>query len=280
MSCSLSACIIVHNDEAYLERCLKSLQGIAEQIIIVHDGPCQDSSLDIAERFGAEIHLRPFVGSCEGHRAFSFEQARCEWVMRIDPDEFLPERTRQALPGLLARDDVDAYSFRWPAQFGGRYVERGPFSRNIMRCLFRRDRMCFLGITHLAPLTYGRMEVRLDILLEHRPNYENWSWGTFGRKFLPWSRIEAQQLLDFENAPNFQMGRDHPEYRRCQRRREWPILSCLDEIAGCTLHMLRDGLLLAGPSSWKMASFRLLRIASVYWYLVKYRYFRRTLPAS
>lgn len=266
---SLTACIIVHNDEVYLERCLQSLVEVCEEILVVHDGPCQDSSLEIAQRFGAQVHVRPFVGSSEGHRAFSFEMAKSEWVMRIDPDEYLPPATIAQMPGLLARSDVDAYALRWPASIRGDYVSTGPFSRNVIRCLFRRSRMCFLGITHLAPFTYGKLEVRQDVLLEHRPNYENWSFATFGRKFLPWSRIEAKQLMDFERAPNFQMGADHPEYQRCARRRESPIWSCFDELVGATIYMLKDGLLTAGPDNWRMACFRLLRIASVYWYIVK-----------
>ncbi len=266
---SLSACIIVHNDEQYLERCLVSIEGAVDELVVAHDGPCRDRSLEIAHRFGARVYERPFHGSSESHRAFTFEQARCEWVLRIDPDEFLPAETRTALPGLMARQDVDAFALRWPSSTPDGYVEKGPFSRNLMACLFRRQKMYFLGITHLAPGTYGRLEVRHDLLLEHRPAYNNWTFETFRRKMLPWSRIEARQLLELENAPRFQLDdADHPLLQRCRERRGRPVFSCLKELGGCLVLMIRDGLVTAGPESWKMAFFRLLRIASVYYFLI------------
>lgn len=264
----ITACIIAHNDERYLPRCLSSVSQIAEEIVLVHDGPCRDRSLQIAAEFGARVFERAFEGSSESHRAFSFEQAKGQWVMRIDPDEFLPPATIEALPALLQRPDIDAYAFRWPSLIRNGYVPRGPFSRNIMPCLFRKEKMWFLGVTHLSPNTYGRLEIRRDLLLEHRPDYENWTLATFQRKFIPWSRIEANQLRNFESAPSFQMRPDHPALERCRRRRDRPIFSCLDEVGGCLWAMLKDGLLWAGPDNWRMACVRLARIASVYCFLL------------
>lgn len=274
---SLTACLVVHNEEHYLERCLSSLYGVVDEIIVVHDGPCRDQSLEIAKRHGARVFERPWTGSSESHRAFTFEKATCEWVMRIDPDEFLPPATREALPKLMNQTEVDAFAFHWPAPTPHGYMEKGPFSYNFMPCLFRKSKMFSLGVTHEQPGTYGRMEVRYDVLLEHQPNYNNFTLKTFARKLLPWSRIEAAQLVDLENAPRFQLDdSDHPLLRKCRRRRDYPIYSCLDEVGGCLLRMIRQGLITAGPQSWKMATLRLLRIASVYWYLFLHLYIWKT----
>ena len=50
---TISACVVAHNEEAVIERCLASLDGVVDEIIFVHDGECRDRSLEIAERHGA-----------------------------------------------------------------------------------------------------------------------------------------------------------------------------------------------------------------------------------
>jgi len=267
---TISACLVVRNGAADLERCLDSLRGAVDEIVFVHDGPCADGSLAIAARHGARIFVRPLAGVCEAHRAFAFAQSRGDWILLIDADEFLPEATRCALPELVARADVDAYCLCWPAHRRGRNLRRGPYARMESRCLLRRSRMYFLAVPHLPPGTYGTLCRRLDLVKEHRPAQDNYTFAALRRKFLPWSRLEARMLRDCENLPRFQMDEpDHPELRRCRRRSDHPLWSCLDEVGGYTWLSLKNGLLGAGPESWRIWFFVSLRIVSVYWYLLK-----------
>jgi hypothetical protein len=54
---SVSACLVLRNEEAVVERCLRSLEGVVEEIVLVHDGECEDRTLEIAERHGCQIHV-------------------------------------------------------------------------------------------------------------------------------------------------------------------------------------------------------------------------------
>ena len=58
----VSACIVIRNEEAVLDRCLRSLEGIVHEIIVVNDGPCRDRSLEIAASYGARVITEAFVG--------------------------------------------------------------------------------------------------------------------------------------------------------------------------------------------------------------------------
>ena len=80
----ISACLVIANEAAVLERCLSSLQGVTDEIVLVHDGPCVDESLDIASRFGAKVFVANKIGEAEPHRPFSYEQATGEWVLQIE----------------------------------------------------------------------------------------------------------------------------------------------------------------------------------------------------
>ena len=271
---TLSACLVIHNSEKYLERCLQSLEGIADEIVIVHDGPCKDKSTEIAQKYQAGIFVQPYIGEAEAHRPFGYAQAQGEWVLFIDADEFLPEQTRRIIPSLMERQDADAYSFLWPYHNGKNYIQKGPYNRILRPCLFRKNKMYYLGISHLCLATYGNLEERPDVLMEHRPDYNNYTWDSFRKKWLPWSRLEARQILNYKNAPRFQIidPENNPMMRLCKRKAERPIYSCLRECTGYKFYVLKNGLLTAGLESWKIYFLHILRIISVYYYILKLRY--------
>src|SRR5579883_3319270 len=53
----ISLCMIVKNEERFLEACLRSVEGIVDEINIVDTGST-DRTLEIAQRFGARIEHR------------------------------------------------------------------------------------------------------------------------------------------------------------------------------------------------------------------------------
>ena len=112
--------VVVHNEEAVIARCLESLDGVVDEVIVVHDGPCSDATLDIARGRGCRIFEGPRVGHAEYHRPFAYEQARCEWVLNVDGDEFLSEALRERLRQLAAREGVAAFLEKRSPAFEGR----------------------------------------------------------------------------------------------------------------------------------------------------------------
>src|SRR5438105_9189521 len=77
---SISACIVVRNEGQLIRRCLESLAGAVAELIVVHDGPCDDDTVAIAEQFGCRVFVRPRYGHCERHLPFAYQQARGEWL--------------------------------------------------------------------------------------------------------------------------------------------------------------------------------------------------------
>src|ERR1019366_6092564 len=85
---TVSACVVVRNEEAVIERCLQSLVDVVDEIVLVHDGECEDRTLQIAARYRSRTFVRPLVGHAEVATVFAFEQARGEWILSLDADEF------------------------------------------------------------------------------------------------------------------------------------------------------------------------------------------------
>lgn len=188
----ISACLVIHNEERLIRRCLESLNGVVDEIVVVHDGPCTDRSLEICKEYTDKIFVRPYIGNCDPHRVFAFEQASGDWILIIDADEFLSEGLRANLRSLVERGNADLYAFIWPYPDGGIPVTerlRHPYRA----CLARKSRLFFYGIIHEPLRTYGRIQ-KIPLVLYHLPNYDPFSIQNFRRKVIPWAKRTAEWI--------------------------------------------------------------------------------------
>ena len=82
----LSACLIVKDEEQYLDDCLSSLSGFADEIIIVDTGST-DRSLDIARAHGARVVESAWREDFSFARNLGLDKATGDWILYIDADE-------------------------------------------------------------------------------------------------------------------------------------------------------------------------------------------------
>lgn len=113
----LSLCMIVKDEENNLPRCLESVKDLVNEMIIVDTGST-DSTVKIAEDFGAKVYHFPWNGSFSDARNFSLKQASGDWIMVMDADDQLEKSGKQAVLDLLAVDDADAYFFETISYIG------------------------------------------------------------------------------------------------------------------------------------------------------------------
>lgn len=93
----ISLCMIVKDDEEGLARCLRSVQGIVDETIVVVDASSVDRSADVARSYGAHVIERAWTGDFAAARNAGLEVARGEWILILDADEELSEATAAAL---------------------------------------------------------------------------------------------------------------------------------------------------------------------------------------
>ncbi len=90
----ISICMIMKNEERCLERCLKSLTPLREQLpceLIITDTGSTDRSIEIAEKYADKLLHFEWCNDFSAARNFGLEQAKGEWIMVIDADEELVE---------------------------------------------------------------------------------------------------------------------------------------------------------------------------------------------
>ena len=136
----VSAALIVRDEEKFLEACLGSLAGLADEIVVVDTGST-DRSRDIATDAGARVYDLPWTGDFSAARNHALGLARGEWILYIDADERIGEGDRAAVRSQLRR----------PGYIGYRLLlrPRPGFSPYWELRLWRNDpRIRFRGIIH------------------------------------------------------------------------------------------------------------------------------------
>jgi glycosyltransferase involved in cell wall biosynthesis len=105
----ISLCMIVKNEEKFLEGCLKSVQGVVDEIILVDTGST-DRTLEIAKAFDAKQFSFPWIHDFSAARNESLSHATCEWILYLDADERLKSGEGKKLRQLISRSNVNAYN--------------------------------------------------------------------------------------------------------------------------------------------------------------------------
>ena len=87
---TVSACMIVKNEEEFLPNCLNSIKGVVDEIIIVDTGSTDDT-MTIAKNFGAKVYHHPWNDSFSEARNHCLNHASGDWILQIDADEELEQ---------------------------------------------------------------------------------------------------------------------------------------------------------------------------------------------
>jgi glycosyltransferase involved in cell wall biosynthesis len=135
-----SVFILTLNEEANIERCLKSLVGFTDDVVIV-DSYSTDATLDICKRYDCRIlqnkHVNNGVQSNWGLQNGKFKY---DWIIRLDADEFLPDKLKAELDHIAetAPDDVTAIWLNRRQYFMNRWLKHGGVYPHYILRAFRK----------------------------------------------------------------------------------------------------------------------------------------------
>lgn len=165
---TISLCMIVKNEEKILARCLDTVAGLADEIIIVDTGST-DATKEIAGRYTEKIFDFQWIDDFSAARNFAFSKASMEYIYSADADEVLSpenrERFRLLKETLLPEIEIVQMKYANQLQFGSVYN----FDEEYRPKLFKRVRnFAWEAPVHetvrLEPVVYDS-----DIVITHLP---------------------------------------------------------------------------------------------------------------
>lgn len=162
---SISACLMVKNEEAMLPQCLESIRSWVDEIVLVDTGST-DKTIEIAKSYGAKIFYQPWEGSFSKHRNYTMEKATCDWILIIDADEMMVAEDIPLLLKVMSEPICEIVSLNVINVYGDR-KNRSVFLPSVR--LFKRELgVYYEGIVHNQIKTpKGVPVVRAKVRLEH-----------------------------------------------------------------------------------------------------------------
>ena len=104
----LSVVVITKNEEENIEKCLGSSYGWADEILIVDD-ESSDRTVIVAEKYADRI-LHRRMDNEGAHRNWAYAQAKNEWVLSLDADEYVTEELKEEISEAIKNLQYQAYS--------------------------------------------------------------------------------------------------------------------------------------------------------------------------
>ena len=165
---TISVCMIVKNEANVLRRCLDSLKGIWDELIIVDTGS-NDSTREIAKEYTDKVYDFEWVDDFSAARNFAMSKATMEYIYIPDADEVIDEfnqkRFMQLKENLLP--EIEIVEMRYVNQLSNGTVYN--FDKEMRPKLYKRLReFTFIDPVHemvrLDPVVF---ESDIDII--HKP---------------------------------------------------------------------------------------------------------------
>ncbi len=140
----ITAALIVKNEEKYLPKCLESLKGMVDEVVVVDTGST-DRTVEIATEAGCKVGTFEWIQDFSAARNASLELATQSWILVIDADEELTPESATMLREAVMRPQFGGYTLEIRNRVKG---EDEVFIHYPVR-LFRNDpRVRFVGSIH------------------------------------------------------------------------------------------------------------------------------------
>lgn len=132
----LSVVIITHNEEKNIGRCIDSVEGIADEILIL-DSASTDKTVAIAESKGAIVKQEVFKGFIQKKNK-AIELASYDYILSLDADEALDLKLINSIIEVKENYTNRAYRMNRCSNYCGRFIRHGSWYPDAKIRLFDR----------------------------------------------------------------------------------------------------------------------------------------------
>ena len=142
----LSVVIITFNEEQNIARCLDSVQGVADDVVVL-----DSFSTDATERISRKYDVNFIQRKWEGYsrtKNFANNQAKYDWILSLDADEALSDKLRASILEIKSREIPETCSFNRLTNYCGNWIRHSGWYPDVKVRLFERNQGHWEGKIH------------------------------------------------------------------------------------------------------------------------------------
>jgi glycosyltransferase involved in cell wall biosynthesis len=133
----ISAVIITFNEELFIGKCLASLEGIADEIIVV-DSNSTDGTEEICKKYNVRFIRHKFEGFRD-QKNYALQFATYKHILSLDADEALSDRLRESILAIRENWEFDGYLFNRRGNYCGTWINHSEWYPDKQLRLFYAD---------------------------------------------------------------------------------------------------------------------------------------------
>ncbi|MBA3648535.1 MAG: glycosyltransferase family 2 protein [Chitinophagales bacterium] len=190
---SLSAVIITFNEEKNIARCLRSLQGVADDLVVI-DAFSTDQTKAISETLGARVIEHRWEGYAAS-RNFGSDQAHNDWIVYIDADEELTDELKQSILSIKTNPFTLFYRCKILINYCGKWIRHSGWYPGIKIRMFDRRTARWKGNVH-EKIEINDENARIELLYGNVLHYAYSSIEEHKKKNERYSALMAIELFN------------------------------------------------------------------------------------
>lgn len=202
----ISALVVTFNEEHLISKCLNSID-FCEEILVVDLGS-NDRSVELAKSFGGVIFEHERLPSSEYLRPIYVPKLMNDWVLIIDPDEYLTQNLKEDILQLFRKiefnNEISNIVVPWVFYFGKKQLKGTPWGgKNRKTLIVNRNNFSFVPQIHNGQRkSPDSLEIVIGDLSKN--SFLHHSWMINRRQFLEkHSRyLKAEGFTRYENDQN------------------------------------------------------------------------------
>lgn len=138
----ISAVIITHNEASNIERCIRSVQEVVQEVLVLDSGST-DATVALATALGARVEVVDWKGYA-ATKNLGNQLASHPIILSIDADEALSDNLRKSLLMVHPIKGV-AYSMNRLTSYAGKWIRHSGWYPDTKVRLFHRDEARWVG---------------------------------------------------------------------------------------------------------------------------------------
>jgi glycosyltransferase involved in cell wall biosynthesis len=133
----ISAVIITYNEELFIDKCLASLKGVADEIVVV-DSFSTDTTEEICKKHNVRFIKHSFEGFRD-QKNFALQLASYKNILSLDADEALSDQLRESILAVKDKWEYDGYVFNRRSNYCGTWINHSEWYPDRQLRMFYTD---------------------------------------------------------------------------------------------------------------------------------------------